>query len=234
VTGRPARLFNFCLSTRAFRFRAPPACHILRPIPATNHSDKEIDVGLVDLMDGAQLRRALEEHHREAWGWALACCARHPADAETVLQMAYVKILEGKARYGGLSSFRTWLFAVVRNTASDYRRREWLDRLRLTRHAESAPPAAVRRFEDDVYRSQVQALFLRALDRLPRRQQEALQLVFYHDLSLAEAAEVMGITIGSARTHYERGKRRLRQLMAESGVGDEPGLARAENQAVVP
>lgn len=185
-------------------------------------------------MDGAELRQALEEHHREAWGWALACCARHPADAETVLQTAYLKILEGKACYGGTAAFRTWLFAVVRNTASDYRRREWLNRLRLTRHTESAPPVAARRFEDDVYRSQVQTIFLRALDHLPRRQQEALQLVFNHDLSLAEAAEVMGITIGSARTHYERGKKRLRQLMTESGVFDESELGRAENQAIVP
>jgi RNA polymerase sigma-70 factor, ECF subfamily len=185
-------------------------------------------------MDSAQLRQALEQHHREAWGWALACCARHPADAETVLQTAYLKILEGRARYGGASSFRTWLFAVVRNTANDHRRREWLNRLRLTRHTESAPPVAARRFEDDVYRSQVQAFFRRALDRLPRRQQEVLQLVFYHDLSVAEAAEVMNITIGSARTHYERGKRQLRRLMAESGVFDEAKLGRAENQPMVP
>ena len=190
--------------------------------------------GLADVMDGAQLREALEAHHRDAWGWALACCARHPADAESVLQTAYLKILEGKARFGGASSFRTWLFAVVRNTASDYRRREWLNRLRLSRHAESAPPPAARHFDDDVYRSQVQSLFQRALRALPRRQQEALQLVFYHDLSVAEAAEVMGITVGSARTHYERGKRHLRRLMAESGVNDESQLGRAENQAMVP
>lgn len=196
--------------------------------------DNEIEERLTDLMNGAELREALEAHHRAAWGWALFCCSRHPADAETVLQTAYLKILEGKARFGGGSSFRTWLFAVVRHTASDYRRREWLTRLRLTRHAESAPPAATRHFEDDVYRLQVQSLFLRALRALPRRQQEALQLVFYQDLSLAEAAEVMNITIGSARTHYERGKKRLRQLLAESGVFDEAELRRAENPATVP
>ena len=189
---------------------------------------------MAEVMDGAELRQALEAHHREAWGWALTCCSRHPTDAESVLQSAYLKILEGKARYGGASSFRTWLFAVVRNTARDYRRREWLARLRIDRQAESAPRPASHHFDDDVYRSQVQSLFRRALDALPRRQREALQLVFYHDLSIAEAAEVRGITVGSARTHYERGKRQLRRLLIESGVTDEPDLGRAENQAVVP
>lgn len=203
-------------------------------ILATNPSYKEIDGRLTDLMDDAELRQALEQHHRAAYGWALACCSRHPADAEVVLQTAYLKILEGKARYGGSSSFRTWLFAVVRNTASDHRRREWLNRLRLNRHAESAPPLVAHRFEDEVYRSEVQSLFLRALQSLPRRQQETLQLVFYHDLSLAEAAEVMGISIGSARTHYERGKKQLRRLMAESGVFDESESGRTEVQAIVP
>jgi RNA polymerase sigma factor (sigma-70 family) len=185
-------------------------------------------------MDGEELRQALEQHHREAYGWARACCSRHPADADVVLQTAYLKILEGKARYGGASSFRTWLFAVIRNTASDHRRREWVNWLRLNRHAEKAPSPAAYRFEDEVYRSEIQSLFLRALQSLPRRQQETLQLVFYHDLSLAEAAEVMGISIGSARTHYERGKKQLRRLMAESGVFDESESGRAETQAIIP
>jgi RNA polymerase sigma-70 factor (ECF subfamily) len=44
---------------------------------------------------------------------------------------------------------------------------------------------------------------------LPRRQRQILELVFAHDMTIADAAEVLEITVGSARTHYDRGKKRL-------------------------
>jgi RNA polymerase sigma-70 factor (ECF subfamily) len=53
-----------------------------------------------------------------------------------------------------------------------------------------------------------------ALGRLSKRQRAVLELVFYHDCSVAEAAEVMGIPVGTARTHYARGKQRLAGLLA--------------------
>ena len=184
-------------------------------------------------MDDSELRAELEKHHRESYGWALGCCSRDPLEAESVLQSVYLKALEGKARYDGRSSFRTWLFAVIRKTAADERRRNFLQWLRLNRlDGAGELEKSVETFDDAIYRAEVQSAFRRALAQAPKRQREVLQLVFYHDLSLAEAADVMGISIGSARTHYERGKKRLRKLMGAKGVFDEAG--RERNPRVVP
>src|SRR5574341_1901163 len=185
-------------------------------------------------MDDFRLRDELEKHHRESYGWALGCCARNPEEAENVLQAVYLKVLEGKARFDGRATFKTWLFAVIRRTAADERRKRVYRRLRLTQREPNADPSTrTESPERAVYQSEIQVTLRRALIQLPKRQAEVLQLVFYHDLSLAEAAEVMRVSLGSARTHYERGKKRLRKLIEAAGVLDESGTGRKNNPGIV-
>jgi RNA polymerase sigma factor (sigma-70 family) len=158
-------------------------------------------------LDDAGLRDALEAHHVESYGWALSCCRRRRDEAENVLQLVYVKVLSGKALFDGRSSFKTWLFAVIRKTAAHEYRMELLRRLRLSqipKAIETKPPGD---------QHGIEIRLKEALGTLPARQREVLQLVFYHDLSIVEAARVMGVGIGSARTHYERGKKQMRKRL---------------------
>ncbi|MGQ0703536.1 MAG: RNA polymerase sigma factor [Gemmatimonadales bacterium] len=165
-------------------------------------------------MTDADLKLALEREHSAAFGWALRCCEDRPEEAEDVLQVAYERILDGRARFNGDSSFRTWLFGVVRRIALEQRRRNWL-RLARLRHwsvrSGYREPAAE---ADTSLEERERAERLRAaLGQLSRRQQEIMHLVFYQELSVEQAANVLGIPIGTARTHYDRGKRRLRSLL---------------------
>jgi RNA polymerase sigma factor (sigma-70 family) len=168
-------------------------------------------------MDIAELKAELETLHSASFGWALSCCRRDRAQAEEVLQTVYLKILEGKACFRGEASLKTWLFAVIRKTAIGEHRKNILRMLRWSDTSEQAtlvspleqPGAA---FE----KSETQAVFQNALKSLPRRQREVLHLVFYQDLSLSEAAVVMSISIGSARQHYDRGKKHLREFLGQT------------------
>ncbi len=184
-------------------------------------------------MDDSELRRALEKHHSESYGWALSCCTRSSEEAEAVLQTVYLKILAGQARYDGKASFKTWLFAVIRRTAADERRRQWLRRILLEGRPAPLAPAAIERPDEALYRAELQRLLRDVLAQLPQRQREVLQLVFYHDLSLAEAAQVMGVALGTARTHYERGKQRFRARMEELQIHYETGTGRNDPQRIV-
>ncbi|MFQ5569216.1 MAG: RNA polymerase sigma factor [Rhodothermales bacterium] len=180
-------------------------------------------------MDRSSLRTQLERLHRESYGWALHCCARHPDEAADVLQTVYLKILEDKARYDGKATFKTWLFAVIRNTAADAHRRHehrraLQHRLRLVREEASFQPVVPQEhLEESVDRAHLRAWFRQALADLSERQREVLHLVMYHDLTLEEAAQVMGVSLGSARTHYARGKQQLRQRLKATGTFDAPG-----------
>lgn len=187
------------------------------------------------LMEIEDLRAQLEQHHSSSFGWAMGCCRRDASEAEDVLHNVYVKVLEGKARFNGDSSFKTWLFAVIRKTASDQRRRNLLRGIIVMRAAErSVSLPHPERPDESAYRGEVQTIFQHALRRLSGRQREALELVFYHELSIEEASAVMGVSLGSARTHYERGKKRLRELLEESEELYESEWGRKKNPATVP
>jgi RNA polymerase sigma-70 factor (ECF subfamily) len=42
-----------------------------------------------------------------------------------------------------------------------------------------------------------------------------LHLVFYQDLTVEEASRILNISLGTARTHFARGKDQLRKLLAK-------------------
>ena len=124
--------------------------------------------------------------------------------------MAYLKIVEGRAVFDGRSSFKTWLFSVIRLTALE--RFRWKNARRRIVEWFAQPPMPA---DERIERNDTAARLLRALAALATRQREVLELVFYHDMTIEEAARTLGISIGSARVHYERGKKRLLQRMLE-------------------
>lgn len=165
-------------------------------------------------MDATQLKAQLEACHTESFAWAVSCCGGNRGDAEDLLQTVYLKILEERARFRGESEFKTWLFAVIRKTAIAEVRKQALRRFILFQHRwgdhagiDTAQP------DTSLEGTERQLLFQNTLSQLPARQKEVLHLVFYQDLTISEASEVMGVSIGSARQHYERGKANLRQKL---------------------
>jgi len=160
------------------------------------------------------MQRELEQLHESSLAWARYCCRQSTEEAEDLLQEVYLRVLDGRARFDGRSSFKTWLFAVIRRASRARIRARWLhlDLLERWFRAEAhtireAEPA--QRFQE----SERNQRFRGALARLAQRQQEVLHLVFYQGLTVEESATMLGISLGSARTHFARGKQRLRELL---------------------
>src|SRR5438874_7964307 len=120
-------------------------------------------------MDIAELKPELERLHRTSFGWALSCCRRDVSEAEEVLQTVYLKILEGKARFRGESSLKTWMFAVIRKTAATEYRRRLLRTFRLSTGTDEVEDH-VSPFEsqsETFERTEAQTHFQCALNELP-------------------------------------------------------------------
>jgi RNA polymerase sigma-70 factor (ECF subfamily) len=155
--------------------------------------------------DAEVTREALVRLHPDAWAWAVSCCRGDRQTAHDALHDAYVRILDGKAVFEGRSSLKTWVFGVIRMTAlAVRRRRRFLDIMfePIGAGAETVPAP-----EDIGGGSRRLTSAVRAL---PNRQREIVALVFAHDLTVEEAAGVMGISVGAARQHYMRAKEKLR------------------------
>jgi RNA polymerase sigma-70 factor, ECF subfamily len=161
------------------------------------------------------IREELERLHTASLGWAMACCGQRRREAEDVLQTVYLKVLEGRARFGGEASFRTWLFSVIRHTSAAARRQSWLHGGLLARwHREGSDDAAVD-IEGGESRLQQARHIRAAVAQLSPRQQQVLHLVFYQDTTIEAAAQILGVSLGAARTHFERGKARMRVLLSQ-------------------
>jgi RNA polymerase sigma factor (sigma-70 family) len=154
----------------------------------------------------------LERLHPASFSWALSCCRRDREEAEEVLQASYLKVLEGRARFDGRSSFKTFLFGVIRRTAAEQRRRRALHGLWIARwgHAAEGEDPSPPHAPDDRLRRLDAALAV-----LPRRQREVIELRLQHGMTLEAAASTLAISTGSARVHYARAKERLRKLLGE-------------------
>lgn len=153
-------------------------------------------------MNKSKIEQLLKTHHRDAFLWARQCCYYNSNEAHEVLQMTYLKILEGKANYNEQSSFKTWLFSVIRFTAIDHSRKqipfEGLERID-SKVEEAEEPDSIN--------------YKELLSKLSERQHQVLLLAFYHNMTLEEIATITELHIGTIRTHYERGKLALRELI---------------------
>ncbi|MCB1688517.1 MAG: RNA polymerase sigma factor [Halioglobus sp.] len=168
------------------------------------------------------LLEELKALHNDSFGWSLACCAWHRDLAEDVLQEAYLRVLDGRADFNEKSTIKTWFFAVIRRVAADMQRthkRRSILNLRVVADTLASVQGSVGHTNpmiDTLYEGETSQQLQRALLQLPQRQREVLHLVFYSGFTVEEAAATAQITVGSARTHYHRGKERLLQLLTEN------------------
>lgn len=145
------------------------------------------------------------------------------AEAEDVLQEAFLRLWRAAPDWRPSARIGTWLHTVVYRLA--------LDRLRARRNhvaldaVEDQLPVVTASAEENLVDRNRREVFERALAQLPARQRAALVLAYDEDLSQAEASAVLGCTQEAYESLLARGRRRLREIVSagasEEGDGHE-------------
>jgi RNA polymerase sigma-70 factor (ECF subfamily) len=144
-------------------------------------------------------------------------------DAEEVAQEAFVQAFRRARQFRGESAaFGPWLFAIVRNGATDKRRQLRLPTLSLS--APESETIADSRLSDisvqAEWRAERRAL-LRSLDTLPEEWRIVLTLCDLEEVSHAQAAVVLGRSIPATKSLLYRARRALRDRLIETWKDDE-------------
>jgi len=134
------------------------------------------------------------------------------ADAEEVVQDAFVKAYRARGRFRSGAPFRPWLLAIVANEARN-RRRASGRRARLTLQlAEERPSGgAAPSPEVALLAREERAELLAAVDRLGEEQRAAIACRYFLGLSEKETAAVLGCRPGTVKSRLSRALARLEE-----------------------
>jgi RNA polymerase sigma-70 factor, ECF subfamily len=139
---------------------------------------------------------------------------RNAADAEDAVQETYLRVLKHRHTLGEIREPRVWLVRIVWNVVLDRKRRsktrpETDDVADLARQL----PAPGLTADERVAGAQHHAQVLRAVEKLPAKEQQVLMLSAFEELSSVEIAQVLGTTESTVRSRLFRARNLLSELL---------------------
>lgn len=169
-------------------------------------------------------RAAFQALFDDAWESAVAFAeslVRDPAEAEDLVQEAFVRLWDRRAALEADMPCRAYLFRTVRNLAFN-RRRDRATQARLLDDPSAmdtaAAPRPAERPDSAVVAHETEGQLLTVLADLPPRQREAVLLSRYHGLSHAEVAAAMGCAPRTVNNHLVAALSTLRTRLTQAGA----------------
>ena len=144
---------------------------------------------------------------------------RNTADAEDLVQDTLLRAYRAVERFDGRYP-RAWLLTIMRNAQVNRVRRRRPELLRDPeagdRILESRDPHDSA--EQEALRDDFDAAVESALEELPDKFKRVLRLVDLDGLSYQEAADVLGVPIGTVMSRLHRARQRIKGRLGEAGL----------------
>jgi RNA polymerase sigma-70 factor (ECF subfamily) len=145
-----------------------------------------------------------------------------PAEADDVTQEAFIKAMRGISAYREEASFNTWLYRIIVNSClgrlRKKRARQRLSQLLFERdrHAgqEDAP------FEKHAIQDDSSEQVMQAVSSLDDDHRLPVLLRYYHELPIAEIAEMLSVSPRTVHTRLKQAHERMRKVLGEYDGND--------------
>lgn len=154
-------------------------------------------------------------HHVRVFRFILRF-VRDESKAEDVLSEAFLDVWRQANRFEGRSSVSTWLLSIARFKA--------LSLVRKTTEAELDEDYAAQIADEDddpetvAQKKDKSAAIRRCIEALSPEHREIVDLVYYHEKSVSDCAQILAIPENTVKTRMFYARKRLSELMAKEGV----------------
>ena len=191
-----------------------PTASVNRPWPKRrDHSDEAL-IEKVAAGNRLAMQVLFARHHVRVYRFVLRLVG-NDAVAEDVTSEVFLSVWRQAQRFEARSAVTTWILAIARYKAlAELRRRNEVPADEES--AETSDPA-----DDPEVAFQAKhrgEILRRCLTQLSREHREIIALVYYHEKSVQEVAEILGIPGNTVKTRMFYARRKLSELLEAQGV----------------
>ncbi|MES9588419.1 MULTISPECIES: sigma-70 family RNA polymerase sigma factor [unclassified Streptomyces] len=142
--------------------------------------------------------------------------------ADDLMAETFVIAFQRRRRYDlSRAQARPWLYGIVTNLVGEHRRSEARHLRALARVAVGVPDEGggepmAERVADRVTAESARGALAGCIAKLPPRYRDVLLVIAWGDLDYVEAAEALGVPVGTVRSRLHRARRRLRDALGGS------------------
>ena len=175
----------------------------------------DVLVGRIAKGDRPAMQVLYARHHVQVYRFVLRL-VRNEATAEDLVSEVFLDVWRQAVRFEGRSQVSTWLLAIARFKALSALRRRGEEELADDAAAAIEDPAD--NPGDALQKSDRNAVLRQCIVSLSAEHREIIDLVYYHEKSVEEVAEIVGIPEGTVKTRMFYARKKLAELLKAQGV----------------
>ena len=164
-------------------------------------------------VDSLAIERLVHTYQQDVYRLALSILDEAD-DADDATQEVFVAALRALDSFRGEASLKTWLFRITVNVCRNRLHRDQ-SRGRLRQVLQSLFLQNQAHPESDAVQSESDSALWRAIQSLDFKHRIPVILRYYHEMPVAEIAEMLGIPVGTIHSRLNHARERLRTLLKE-------------------